>query len=100
LQLRMLNGRMKDYFDFWLLSRHPELNRETLRTAIQRTFGNRATEIESASVLSAEFGNDPGKQAPWRVFLRRSELTETPESLAEVVEVLRVFFEPILGSLA
>lgn len=101
VQLRMLNSRMKDYFDLWLLSRHPELNMATLRTAIQRTFENRDTEIEAAPVgLSAEFGNDPGKQTQWRAFLKRSALTNAPENLGEVVEQLRTFFEPILGTLA
>ena len=41
VQLRMLNTRMKDYFDLWLLTRQPELNKEVLGTAIKRTFENR-----------------------------------------------------------
>ena len=78
----------------------PGLNKETLGTAIQRTFKNRKTEIEAAPIgLSAEFGNDPGKQAQWRAFLNRSALTDPPGSLAKAVEELRAFFEPILGSL-
>jgi len=28
-QLRMLNTRMKDYFDLWLLTRQPELNKDS-----------------------------------------------------------------------
>uniref|UniRef100_A0A7V4XSL3 Nucleotidyl transferase AbiEii/AbiGii toxin family protein n=1 Tax=Acidobacterium capsulatum TaxID=33075 RepID=A0A7V4XSL3_9BACT len=78
VQLRMLNSRMKDYYDLWLLSRHPELDVTTLRYAIQRTFRNRNTAIEAAPVgLSTEFCEDPGKQAQWRAFLRRSNLTES-----------------------
>jgi hypothetical protein len=66
VQLRMLNTRMKDYFDLWLLSRQPELNKETLRTAIERTFKNRNMEIEKTPIaLSTEFGNDPTKQVQW-----------------------------------
>ncbi len=38
VQLRMLNTRMKDYFDLWLLTRQPELSREVLAEAIKRTF--------------------------------------------------------------
>ncbi len=80
---------------------HPELSAATLRTAIQRTFENRKTGIELSSIgLSAEFGNDPGKQAQWRAFLKRSALTEAPGNLADMVEELRVFFEPILEALA
>jgi predicted nucleotidyltransferase component of viral defense system len=41
VQLRMLNTRMKDYFDLWLLTGQPELNKEVLGTAIKRTFANR-----------------------------------------------------------
>lgn len=101
VQLRMLNSRMKDYFDLWLLSQHSELNIVTLRTAIQRTFENRETEIEAAPIgFSPEFGNDSGKRTQWRAFLKRSALTKAPENLAEVVEQLRTFFEPILGALA
>jgi Nucleotidyl transferase AbiEii toxin, Type IV TA system len=92
---------MKDYYDLRLLSRHPELNRMTLRTAIQRTFKNRNTQIEAAPIgLSAEFCNDPGKQTQWRAFLKRSALSQVPESLAEIGGDLRSFFEPILGDLA
>lgn len=101
VQLRMLNSRMKDYFDLWLISRHSDLNKETLRTAIQRTFENRSTEIDTTPVgLSAEFGDDPSKQAQWRAFLKRSLLTQVPGDLAEVVQELRAFFEPILRTLA
>lgn len=58
----MLNSRENDYFDLWLLSRHSELNKAMLRTAIERTVENRDTQIEVAPVgLSAEFGNDSGK---------------------------------------
>lgn len=100
VQLRMLNSRMKDYYDLWLLSRDSELDIATLRKAIQRTFRNRSTAIEATPVgLSNDFCNDPGKQAQWRAFLKRSNLTETPSSLSEIGEDLRKFFGPILQDL-
>jgi len=96
-QLRMLNTRMKDYFDLWLLSRQPELKKETLRTAIERTFKNRNMEIDKEPVgLSIAFGSDPTKQVQWVAFLKRSALTEAPENLADVVKELREFFGEIL----
>ena len=97
VQLRMLNTRMKDYFDLWLLSQQPELNKGTLRTAIERTFKKRNIEIEKTPIgLSTEFGNDPTKQVQWTAFLKRSALTEAPDNLADVVRELRAFFEEIL----
>ena len=101
VQLRMLNSRMKDYFDIWILLRHPELDPAVIRAAIERTFKNRKMEIDATPIgLLPQFGSDPAKQAQWRAFLKRSALTDVPEQLAVVVEELRAFFEPIFTSLA
>ena len=98
VHLRMLNTRMKDYFDLWLLTRQPELNREVLVEAIKRTFANRGIELDLDPVgLSSAFGNDPAKQMQWSAFVKRSRLTEAPAKLSEVVEELRLFFAPILS---
>jgi hypothetical protein len=100
VQLRMLNTRMKDYFDLWLLARQPELNKEVLATAIKRTFANRGMEIDKAPIgLSRAFGDDPAKQKQWSAFLKRARLTEAPTSLSEVVEELHKFFRTILSQL-
>ena len=97
VQLRMSNTRMKDYFDLWLLSRQPELNKDTLCKAIRRTFENRKMEVEVEPVgLSEAFGTDPTKQVQWKAFLKRSAITEAPASLPQVVEEIRRFFAPIL----
>jgi len=53
VHLRMLNSRMKDYYDLWLLSQDPDLNIKTLRDAVQRTFRNRNTAIEAAPMLGS-----------------------------------------------
>jgi hypothetical protein len=98
VQLRMLNTRMKDYFDLWLLTRQPELNKKVLGRAIKRTFANRRMEIDTAPIgLSAVFGDDPAKQMQWSAFLKRARLTEAPRSLSEVVEELHKFFATILS---
>ncbi len=97
VQLRMVNTRMKDYFDLWLLTRQPELNKEVLATAIKRTFANRGMVIDLAPIgLSSSFGDDPAKQKQWTAFLKRSRITEAPNSLSQVVEELRTFFGHIL----
>jgi hypothetical protein len=94
----MLNTRMKDYFDLWLLTRQPELSREVLVEAIKRTFANRGMELDVDPIgLSSAFGNDPAKQMQWSAFVKRSRLTEAPAKLSEVVEELRLFFTPILS---
>jgi hypothetical protein len=98
VQLRMLNTRMKDYFDLWLLTRQPELNKEVLGTAIERTFANRGMEIDITPVgLSPAFGGDPTKQTQWSAFLKRARITEAPSSLSQVVEELHKFFTTLLS---
>jgi hypothetical protein len=98
VQLRMLNTRMKDYFDLWLLTRQPELNREVLAEAIKRTFANRGMEIDLAPIgLSSTFGDDAAKQMQWSAFVKRSRLTEVPANLSEIVEELHQFFAPIFS---
>ena len=100
VQLRLLNTRMKDYFDLLLLSRQPELNKEVLATAIKRTFANRGMEIDATPIgLSPAFGDEPAKQKQWVAFLKRARLTEAPNSLSEVVEELHQFFVPILSQI-
>jgi hypothetical protein len=56
--------------------------------------------IEVNVGLSGEFCNDPAKQAQWRAFLKRSNLTETSVGLVQIVEELQSFFSPILKDLA
>jgi hypothetical protein len=100
VQLRMFNTRMKDYFDLWLLSRQPELDKEVMATAIKRTFANRGMEIDPSPIgLSPAFGDDPAKQVQWSAFLKRARLTEVPSSLSEVIEELRKFFRPVFSQL-
>jgi len=99
--VRMLNSRMKDYFDIWIPLRHPELDQTVLRAAIERIFKNRKIEIDATPIgLSLQFGTDPAKQTQWRAFLKRSALKDAPEQLSVVVEGLRAIFEPILTSFA
>lgn len=101
VHLRMLNTRMKDYFDLWLLSGQTELNKETLCLAIERTFWTRHSPIDRDPIgLSVEFGTDATKQAQWKAFLQRSEIRNAPESLSQVVEELKTFFEPLLNALS
>ena len=98
--LRMLNTRMKDYFDLWLLTRQSELKKDVLAVAIKRTFENRGMQIDpNPAGLSVAFGTEPAKQMQWSAFLKRSRLTVAPQSLAKVVEELNQFFTPILNEL-
>lgn len=63
VKLGILNSRMKDFYDLWLLSRQFDFDGRVLATAIRKTFENRKTDIPiQPTVLQDSFAKDPGKQ--------------------------------------
>ena len=96
--LGMLNSRLKDYFDLWILARQSDFEGPLLTQAIAATFQRRGTEIPQGVPmgLSDEFVVDDQKQKQWQAFLRKNALVAMP--LAEIVNDLRRFLLPVLAS--
>jgi predicted nucleotidyltransferase component of viral defense system len=74
VQLGLINSRIKDYYDLWVLMRSFEFDGELLKTAITATFNRRRTQLPTAIPpgLTDQFGGDSQKQAQWMAFLRRT----------------------------
>lgn len=101
VKLGVLNSRVKDFFDIWLLSRQFDFDGPTLAAAIAKTFASRGTTIPAAPVaLTGDFANDAARQAQWRAFIRKSRLENVPSDFAEIVEAVAVFLGPITRALA
>ena len=99
ISLGLLNSRMKDYFDLWLLSRLYEFDGAVLLRAIMATFRQRKTTLEFQPVgLSDEFASDSAKNTQWKAFLRRSRFDSAPETLIEVTSEVRKFVGPVLAA--
>jgi predicted nucleotidyltransferase component of viral defense system len=99
--LGLLNSRLKDYFDIWLLSRLYDFEGASLVEAIQATFRHRSTEIEpSPPGLTDAFALDLGKQKQWSAFLRRSRFQMAPGELPSIVQTVREFSQPPLSAAA
>ncbi len=96
VQLGIVNSRMKDYYDLWVLAREFEFDGETLKDAIGATFRRRQTPLpeELPAGLSEGFANDPGKKAQWRAFLNRTRLRFKEPDLGKVVETIKGFIVP------
>lgn len=96
--LGMLNSRMKDYFDLWVLVRYSEFDGQILIRAVAATFERRQSGIPDGVPigLSDEFANDPLKEKQWNAFLRKNSIA--PKPLSEVVTDLRDFLMPVLAS--
>ncbi len=99
--LGLLNSRMKDFYDIWLLANQFDFDGKVLLEAIKKTFSNRKIAVPAAPVaLSSEFSRNPEKTAQWKAFIRKSILDHTPEELEQIIEALRPFLIPLAQALA
>lgn len=97
----LLNSRMRDFFDVWVLSRQYDFEGEVLAAAVRETFARRGLEVDPRPVaLTAEFAADGTKAAQWRGFLRKSRLKGAPSDLAEVVAGIAGFLGPVADALS
>lgn len=89
VSLGMVNTRLKDYFDLWILARHVPLDAAVLQKAIAATFARRATPLPETLPLglSDAFAQDQTKVVQWKAFLNKNKL-QAP-ALAALVDELR-----------
>ena len=92
ISLGMVNSRMKDYFDLWVLLRNADLDQAILKQAVQATFNRRKTEIPTGipTGLSEQFASDGTRRALWDAFVSRNKLEA--ETLDSTVAYLRKRF--------
>jgi predicted nucleotidyltransferase component of viral defense system len=96
----VLNSRMKDFLDIWVLSRTFDFKGEILAEAVEKTFENRNTPVKlNAAIFGPSFGKDKDKNVQWQGFIRKTKLINAPESFEEVIAVVKLFLEPIAASL-
>ncbi|KAA3614221.1 MAG: nucleotidyl transferase AbiEii/AbiGii toxin family protein [Planctomycetota bacterium] len=96
----LLNSRMRNYFDIWVLSRQFDFQGKVLAKAIGETFVRRGLAVPSSPVaLTKEFAEDASKAAQWKGFLRKTKLEHAPQDLVEVVEALADFLGPVAAAL-
>lgn len=98
--LGILNSRMKDFFDLWILARHSDFDGAMLTRAVAATFERRRTPVpqDIPIGLSDEFVNDAQKEKQWQAFLRKSALDPLP--FGSVINDLREFLLPVLVSVS
>ena len=96
VKLELLNSRMKDFYDIWLLSRQNSFEMDALQRACKATFERRQTECTVDNPLfGAEMRDSPAKQQQWMAFRKKSKLSACPESFGLLLDELFVFLLPI-----
>jgi predicted nucleotidyltransferase component of viral defense system len=101
VKLDVLNSRMKDFYDVWLLARQFDFDGPTLAEAIAKTFSRRGTPIPTdAAALMQKVGAYAGKEAQWQGFIRRNRLQDIPGDFSVIVGAIVIFLAPISKALA
>lgn len=98
VKLGLLNSRMKDFYDLWLMTRQFDFHGLTLAQAIQRTFSHRKTELPSQTPLFAEeiYDEKSDRQILWKAFLRKNQFKHVPERLKEAaLDIEKFLAKPV-----
>ena len=100
VKLDILNSRMKDYYDIYLLSQTMHIQGNTLSRAIKETFSNRTTALPND--LSKFLNNhalEAGKQELWEGFLKKSMITGAPNMFAAIIASVTMLLSPVVEAL-
>ncbi|MGV1769585.1 nucleotidyl transferase AbiEii/AbiGii toxin family protein [Agrobacterium vitis] len=99
VQLGVINGRMKDYFDLWAIPQVVSIPDRELDAAIRATFERRRTPIPSSRPpgLSSIFFEDAGKQTQWRNYARSIQVPHL--ALGEVTDAIWALVGPCCARL-
>ncbi len=95
VKLGVLNSRMKDFHDIWLLSRQFDFKGATLAEAIRLTFEQRGTALPAEiEAFTETFTED--KQTQWTAFRKRVQQENAPAAFQEITATVEGFLLPIV----
>jgi hypothetical protein len=98
IKLGLLNSRMKDFYDIWLLMHQFDFDGPSLVGALKRTFEHRKTDIPKEKPLFAEeiYDESSDRQALWKMFLKKGNIKHVPNALATTAKEIENFLiEPL-----
>ena len=95
IKLGILNSRMKDFYDIWLLSSQLDFDGAKLAEAIRQTFEHRGTIIPKEVEAFSE-GFIEVKQVQWTAFRNKLNQDHVPVSFKDIVSVVENFLAPVV----
>jgi hypothetical protein len=98
VKLGLLNSRMKDFYDVWLMIRRFNFDSKSLARALKGTFEQRKTVLPQGCPLFAEeiYDDKSDRQTLWKAFLNKNGLKSAPEKLSTVAKEIEDFLiEPL-----
>jgi len=98
VKLGLLNSRMKDFYDIWLMMRKFDFHGLTIVEALKRTFKHRKTELPKHKPLFAGeiYDEKSDRQLLWKTFLKKGNIKHAPEKLrTTAIEIEQFLIEPL-----
>jgi len=93
VKLGLLNSRMKDFFDLWLMIRRFDFKGTNLTEALKKTFNHRKTALPEMKPLFAQeiYDEDSDRQTLWKAFLTKGQIKHAPEKLGTTAKAIEKF---------
>ena len=92
----LLNSRLKDYFDIWVLKRNYPFDARILRTALTATFERRRASLpmELPIGLTDAYAKELGRSPAWKIITRGTEAHGLV--LIDAIREIAAFLDPVL----
>lgn len=99
--LGILNSRLKDFYDLYIISQRERLEASTLNVTIEATFKRRVTSLEDASFLfKSSFAETPALHQGWTRLRTANPTLDAPEDFSAVMKRITKFLAPIVTGTA
>ncbi|MBU4346888.1 MAG: nucleotidyl transferase AbiEii/AbiGii toxin family protein [Candidatus Omnitrophica bacterium] len=101
IKLGLLNSRMKDFYDIWLMMRQFDFNGTDITEALKKTFKHRKTDLPERKPLFAEeiYDEKSDRQTLWMAFLSKGDIKHAPDKLAITAKEIENFLIEPIGAL-
>lgn len=93
VKLGLLNSRMKDFYDIWIIMRQFNFDGAELTEALKKTFEHRKTLLPEDRPLFAEeiYDEKSDRQTLWKAFLKKGDIRHAPEKLTTTASEIEDF---------
>ena len=100
VKLGLLNSRMKDFYDLWLMMNQFDFKGSYLAEAFKRTFEHRKAELPVDRPLFAEeiYNEKSDRQKLRKAFLKKGDIKHAPEKLVITANEIENFLIKPLGA--
>ncbi len=101
VKLGLLNSRMKDFYDIWIMMRRFDFDGLRLVEALKRTFKHRKTSLPQRKPLFAEeiYDEESDRQTLWKAFLKKTDIKHVPEKLGTTARDIEKFLIGLLDAI-